>query len=120
MQTHAAPTVKELRDLWRQVSRQHLAMGAGCGCGFGFSIGVGDLEADICDFLSGKLAESNATGAQQFHQRMQDAAPLTINGVLTLIENEADQATSQLLRTQLAMSLGSFAQAHGRSAFVCN
>lgn len=120
MQAQAAPPVKELRDLWRQVSRQHLAMGGACGCGFGFSIGVGDLEADICDFLAGKLENEAASGAQQVLKRMQENAPLSINSVLTLIENEADAATSKLLRSQLAMSLGSFAQAHGRNGFICD
>ncbi|MBM3609883.1 MAG: hypothetical protein FJX29_15805 [Alphaproteobacteria bacterium] len=116
----AIPGTQALRDLWRQVSRQHLALGASCGCGFGFSIGIGDLETDICEFLTGKLEEKQDSDASRFLEHLRAAGSLNLSTLLTLTDTQADPSTALFVRKQLAMSLSTFAQAHGRSTFVCD
>ena len=46
------PALREARDLWSRLARQHVSFGQGCACGFGgLTVSMSDFEQDIVEFV---------------------------------------------------------------------
>ena len=115
-----ATEARRLRDMWENLSRQHVSMAVGCSCGIGgITVQLQDFEQDIVDYLLGQAERTGRADIISFLNNYAMRDGLWHIGLLldAIIEGHAvagrPDSISEILLQRLGRTLGSFAKLHG-------
>ncbi|SRR5258706_11199112 len=113
---------RQLLDMWENLSRQHVSMGAGCACGAGgVTVQLQDFEQDIVDYLLGQAERANQADVTAFitaNALDSESGQRSIGCLLMALSSEepvrdvAPEIADFLLK-RLGNTLRSFARLHG-------
>jgi len=118
---------RELADIWRRISRQHLSSGQGCACGFGGGLMLqgAAFELDIVEFLIDDARKDGLSAIEAFIDAAAKRGPDSYD-LARLIE-ALGRDESRLTDSERAFAMGrlgrtlrSIDSAHGRGRFACD
>ncbi|MBX9739901.1 MAG: hypothetical protein K2X62_07515 [Beijerinckiaceae bacterium] len=113
----------EARDVWRRISRQHIALGSNCTCGVGLSINIEDFGQDICDFLEADAMRAGRDDVLQAMSRLRPHGrnePWTLPNLLDALATHDDPGVEAFMTERLNVSLESIVNAHRRTSMRCD
>jgi hypothetical protein len=117
-----AAEARQLLDMWENLSRKHVSLGAGCACGIGgITVQLQDFEQDIVDYLLGQSERNGRTDVIAFlqaHAVQSPGALWSMSHLLNALIDEDGTAqpgkdVSRMLLDRLSRTLGSFNKLHG-------
>lgn len=118
---------RELQEIWRRVSSQHLSGGQGCGCSFGgLMLMASDFELDIVEFVINEAHKAGAPGVEAYIDAVARRGPdrYSLPALLTSIEMGEFQSASEhdidVVLHRLNRTLSAMESAHSRGRFTCD
>jgi hypothetical protein len=117
------PSLREARDLWSRLSRQHVSFGQGCVCGFGgLTVSMSDFELDIVEFVMNDAVRAERQDVVAALQTERPGGP-RIAELLAVLESlavsEAGTSTAAFISERVLRTLQSIEASH-RRGFVCS